>query len=149
MSSDTQIQNFLGSPKTIASMFNRDVFKKMWPVILLASSRGIAVLGQFLAQIVVGVLAGASGLGILQLFTSWTCVVGEVSAMGLPTRVMRQVSVAYADKNIELIMNNFFFDCSFFDHSILNNGWKQYCLKDNRILVKRDKVKLKARSVFP
>ena len=111
MSSDTQIQNFLGSPKTIASMFNRDVFKKMWPVILLASSRGIAVLGQFLAQIVVGVLAGASGLGILQLFTSWTCVVGEVSAMGLPTRVMRQVSVAYADKNIELIKEKIAISC--------------------------------------
>jgi len=111
VSSKAQDQSLLDCPKKEAVIFNRDMLQKMWPAILLASSRGIAVLGQFLAQIVVGVLAGASGLGVLQLFTSWTCVAGEVSALGLPTRIMRQVSVAYADKNIELIKEKITVSC--------------------------------------
>ena len=63
---------------------------------MLAASRGGAILAQFAAQLAVGTLAGASGLGVLQLFTSWTCIAGEVLGLGLPTRAMRQVSVAYA-----------------------------------------------------
>lgn len=50
---------------------------------------------QLLVQVVVGALAGAGGLGVLQLFTSWSCMVGEVLAQGLPTRAMRTVAVKY------------------------------------------------------
>jgi O-antigen/teichoic acid export membrane protein len=70
--------------------------RKVLPTGMLAASRGGAILAQFAAQLAVGTLAGASGLGVLQLFTSWTCIAGEVLGLGLPTRAMRQVSVAYA-----------------------------------------------------
>ena len=70
--------------------------RKLLPMGMLAASRGGAILAQFAAQLAVGTLAGASGLGVLQLFTSWTCIAGEVLGLGLPTRAMRQVSVAYA-----------------------------------------------------
>jgi len=70
--------------------------RKLLPMGMLAASRGGAILAQFAAQLAVGTLAGASGLGVLQLFTSWTCIAGEVLGLGLPTRAMRQVSIAYA-----------------------------------------------------
>ena len=72
------------------------VLRKLLPMGILAASRGGAILAQFAAQLAVGTLAGASGLGVLQLFTSWTCIAGEVLGLGLPTRAMRQVSVASA-----------------------------------------------------
>lgn len=111
MLSDSNVQHSLACPKIKSTIFNGGAYKKLWPAMILASSRGVAVLGQFLAQLVVGLLAGASGLGVLQLFTSWTCVAGEVSALGLPTRIMRQVSVAYADKNIEFIQEKITVSC--------------------------------------
>jgi len=70
--------------------------RKLLPMGMLAASRAGAILAQFAAQLAVGTLAGASGLGVLQLFTSWTCIAGEVLGLGLPTRAMRQVSIAYA-----------------------------------------------------
>ena len=76
---------------------------RMLPVFSLAASRGAAVLAQFLVQLAVSSMAGAAGLGVLQLFTSWTCIAGEVLARGLPTRAMRLVSVAYADRGAHVI----------------------------------------------
>lgn len=70
--------------------------RKLLPMGMLAASRAGAIAAQFAAQLAVGTLAGASGLGVLQLFTSWTSIAGEVLGLGLPTRAMRQVSVAYA-----------------------------------------------------
>ncbi len=49
---------------------------------------------QLAAQLVVGRLAGPAGLGIVQLFTSWTCVLGEVSALGRPSHAMKSLAVA-------------------------------------------------------
>jgi len=69
--------------------------RKLMPALALVASRGSAITAQFAAQLVVGTMAGASGLGALQLFTSWTCIAGEVLGLGLPTRAMRQVSVNY------------------------------------------------------
>ncbi len=77
--------------------------RRLLPVVALAGSRGLALLAQFAAQIIVGTLAGASGLGILQLFTSWVCIAGEVLAMGLPARAMRQVAVACAHGEVRTI----------------------------------------------
>jgi O-antigen/teichoic acid export membrane protein len=73
-----------------------EVTRKLLPMGMLAASRAGAILAQFAAQLAVGTVAGASGLGVLQLFTSWTCIAGEVLGLGLPTRAMREVSVAYA-----------------------------------------------------
>jgi O-antigen/teichoic acid export membrane protein len=70
--------------------------RRLLPGCALAASRGSAILAQFACQLVVGTLAGANGLGILQLFSSWTCMAGEALALGLPPRAMRQVAVAYA-----------------------------------------------------
>lgn len=64
--------------------------------LLLAGSRCAAVAVQFLLQIVVGSLAGPAGLGILQLFASWSCTFGEFLARGLPAWAMRQVAVETA-----------------------------------------------------
>ncbi|MEH6635508.1 MAG: hypothetical protein V7700_08310 [Halioglobus sp.] len=76
---------------------------KFLPMCKLAASRGGAILAQFAAQLVVGTMVGASGLGVLQLFTSWTCIAGEILGRGLPTRAMRLVSVAYADQQGDVI----------------------------------------------
>ena len=77
--------------------------RKFLPMCQLAASRGSAILAQFAVQLVVGTMVGASGLGVLQLFTSWTCIAGEILALGLPTRAMRLVSVAYAEQQGDVI----------------------------------------------
>lgn len=77
--------------------------RKFLPMCKLAASRGSAILAQFAAQLVVGTMVGASGLGVLQLFTSWTCIAGEILGLGLPTRAMRLVSVAYAEQQGDVI----------------------------------------------
>jgi O-antigen/teichoic acid export membrane protein len=69
----------------------------------LALSRGGAILTQFLAQLMVAATAGASGLGVLQLLTSWVCIGGEVLALGLPALAMRRVSVATENGEKELV----------------------------------------------
>jgi O-antigen/teichoic acid export membrane protein len=77
--------------------------QKFLPLCALVASRGSAIAAQFATQLLVGALAGANGLGILQLIASWTCIAGEVLALGLPSRAMRQISVAYANQQGELI----------------------------------------------
>ena len=77
--------------------------RKALPLFSLAASRGGAILAQFAAQLAVGAMAGASGLGILQLFTSWTCIAGEALGLGLPTRALRQVAIDYADQRPDLV----------------------------------------------
>jgi len=77
--------------------------RRFLPMCTLAVSRGSAILAQFAAQLVVGTMVGASGLGVLQLFTSWTCIAGEVLGQGLPTRAMRLISVAYAEQQGDVI----------------------------------------------
>jgi O-antigen/teichoic acid export membrane protein len=47
---------------------------------------------QFAVQLAVGALAGATGLGFLQLASSWTSIGGEVCGRGLPTYAMKQLS---------------------------------------------------------
>jgi len=79
------------------------LLRKYLPMCKLAASRGGAILAQFAAQLAVGTMVGASGLGVLQLFTSWTCIAGEILGMGLPTRAMRLVSVAYVEQQGEVI----------------------------------------------
>lgn len=97
------ISNMLAeaAPKTasLPSVVGRlkDMATRLVPMAKLAASRGTAIIAQFAAQLAVGSVAGASGLGLLQLFTSWTCIAGEVLGLGLPSRAMREVSVAYAD----------------------------------------------------
>lgn len=79
--------------------------EKLIPALRLATVRGGAILLQFASQVVVGLLAGASGLGILQLVTSWTCIVGEVIALGLPSRAMRRVAVHFEKSDTDAINN--------------------------------------------
>ncbi|MEH6559196.1 MAG: hypothetical protein V7708_15475 [Oceanicoccus sp.] len=76
---------------------------KFLPMCKLTVSRGSAILAQFAAQLVVGTMVGAGGLGVLQLFTSWACIAGEILGQGLPTRAMRLVSVAYAERRGDVI----------------------------------------------
>ena len=78
--------------------------RRFMPAMTLVASRGSAIVAQFAAQLVVGTMAGASGLGVLQLFTSWTCIAGEVLGQGLPTRAMRRVSVDYAQQQKQCIL---------------------------------------------
>ncbi|MEP5568002.1 MAG: lipopolysaccharide biosynthesis protein [Halioglobus sp.] len=65
--------------------------------LMLAVSRCFAVGIQFLLQIVVGALAGPAGIGVLQLFASWSCTLGEVVARGLPVWSMRVVAIETAE----------------------------------------------------
>lgn len=68
---------------------------RLRPMIGLVISRCAAVPLQMAGQVVVGALAGPAGLGVLQLFTSWTCFAGEVLAQGLPARAMRTGAIAH------------------------------------------------------
>ncbi|KZX55118.1 hypothetical protein A3709_09015 [Halioglobus sp. HI00S01] len=65
------------------------------PAAMMASSRCAAVAIQFLCQLIIANLAGAAGLGLFQLFSSWTCILGEILAQGLPARMMRVISVGF------------------------------------------------------
>ena len=65
------------------------------PAAMMALSRSAAVAIQFLCQLTIANLAGAAGLGLFQLFSSWTCILGEIMAQGLPARMMRVISVGY------------------------------------------------------
>lgn len=67
----------------------------------MAASRAIAVGLQLITQVVVGWLSGPAGLGVLQLFTSWTCIAGEILARGLPTKAMRVTAVAWEQGDTE------------------------------------------------
>jgi O-antigen/teichoic acid export membrane protein len=59
----------------------------------LAASRGAGVLAQVGVQIAVGALGGAAALGVLQLLTSWTGLLGEALGIGHPMRAMRDAAV--------------------------------------------------------
>lgn len=63
-------------------------------VTTLLTVRLVGVGLQIAVQLLVGRLAGPAGLGLLQLFTSWTCVLGEAAATGRPTLSMRALAVA-------------------------------------------------------
>lgn len=77
----------------------RDRLLGLVPSLMLAVSRCASVAVQFILQIAVGGMAGAGGLGILQLFTSWSSLIGEGLARGLPPWAMRVVAVDMAQKN--------------------------------------------------
>jgi O-antigen/teichoic acid export membrane protein len=65
------------------------------PAFIMAASRAGAVGLQLAVQVAVGALSGPAGLGLLQLFTSWTCIAGEILARGLPASTMRLTAVAW------------------------------------------------------
>jgi O-antigen/teichoic acid export membrane protein len=71
----------------------RERLARLVPAMVLAGSRFGGVGLQFLVQICVGALAGPYGLGVLQLFASWSSMVGEGFARGLPAWAMRVVAV--------------------------------------------------------
>jgi len=61
-------------------------------VLQLISVRGLGVLLQVLLQFAIARLGGASALGLMQIYQTWMCVMGETTAMGLPTQTMKSVS---------------------------------------------------------
>lgn len=92
-------KELLGADRSQTLGATLEQLRKLAPMITLAGVRGSAIALQFASQILVGMLAGASGLGILQLVTSWTCMVGEFIALGLPARAMRRIAVDYSHHN--------------------------------------------------
>jgi O-antigen/teichoic acid export membrane protein len=66
-------------------------FTKLAMLILL---RLVGVGLQFAVQLVVARLTGAAGLGLLQVFSTWTCVLGEAIASGRPAHAMKTLAVA-------------------------------------------------------
>lgn len=68
---------------------------RILPALNLAGSRGLAMVAQVLVQVAVGALSGPVGLGVLQLFTAWSNILGETLARGWPSLVLKRVSVAW------------------------------------------------------
>jgi len=66
-------------------------FTKLAVLILL---RLVGVGLQFAVQLVVARLTGAAGLGLLQVFSTWTCVLGEAIASGHPAHAMKTMAIA-------------------------------------------------------
>jgi len=58
----------------------------------LACFRGVGVLLQMLMQFAIARIAGPAGLAVMQLYQTWSCVLGEAVAMGLPTETMKSIS---------------------------------------------------------
>ena len=100
---DPMIDDSVKMPFNRRWSISRASLKRLLPGLALAGSRGFTLAAQFATQIVVGMLAGASGLGVLQLFTSWVSIAGEILALGLPARAMRQVAVACAHGEVSSI----------------------------------------------
>lgn len=69
--------------------------KRILSTLRLAGSRGLAMVAQVLVQMAVGALSGPVGLGILQLFSTWSNFLGEILARGWPSMVLKRVSVAW------------------------------------------------------
>lgn len=59
----------------------------------LGASRLAGVAAQMGVQIAVGTLAGAAGIGTLQVHMAWGTLLGEVVGAGEPTRAMRDTAV--------------------------------------------------------
>lgn len=74
------------------------------PALLMAGSRFASLGVAFAVQVAVGSLGGASALGVLQLFQSWTSVGGEVVARGLPTRALRETAVEHSRRDVAAIL---------------------------------------------
>jgi O-antigen/teichoic acid export membrane protein len=83
------------APETDANALPAAFMQRQFKGLALAASRTGAVALQLLVQVAVGWLSGPAALGALQLFTSWTCIGGEVLSRGLPTRTMRVTAVAW------------------------------------------------------
>lgn len=66
----------------------------------LAFLRMAGVGMQMLILLVIGRVAGPQGVGVLQAFNAWTCTLGEVSAVGLPTYAMQRLSRLFHQKEI-------------------------------------------------
>lgn len=62
-------------------------------IIELISARGLGVVLQVLMQFTIARLGGPAALGLLQIYQTWSCVLGEVTAMGLPTQTMKSVAI--------------------------------------------------------
>jgi len=73
--------------------------RSLGSALMLAGSRGLAVVLQFLMQLAVASVGGAAGVGMLQLLSSWVCIAGEAIALGLPARAMRDTSIDCANGN--------------------------------------------------
>lgn len=69
---------------------NKNSILQIAPLMLV---RGIAVILQALMQLAIARVAGSGGIGLMQLYQTWTCVLGETNAMGLPTQTLKYVSV--------------------------------------------------------
>jgi O-antigen/teichoic acid export membrane protein len=75
---------FSGSKKTLSGL-------------RLAGSRGLAMVAQVLVQMAVGALSGPVGIGVLQLFSTWSNFLGETLARGWPPVVLKRVAVAWGE----------------------------------------------------
>jgi O-antigen/teichoic acid export membrane protein len=60
---------------------------------VLALSRGGAVAAQMAVQIAVGSVAGASGIGLLQLHMAWSNLAGELVGAGEASRALRDTAI--------------------------------------------------------
>jgi O-antigen/teichoic acid export membrane protein len=67
--------------------------------------RMLGVVLQMLILLVVGRLTGPQGVGMLQLFNVWTCILGEFTASGLPTHAMRRLATRTADRDAPATRN--------------------------------------------
>lgn len=61
-------------------------------IVHLTLFRGIGIGLQILMQFAIARVAGPAGIGLVQVYQTWTCVLGETSAAGLPTEAMKVVS---------------------------------------------------------
>ena len=78
-------------------------FKTLCRLTWLVFTRGLAVLIQMLVQLFLARFAGPAGVGIMQLMQSWSCVLGEVMSLGMPTAIMKQLSLE-ADHSKQKLM---------------------------------------------
>lgn len=71
-------------------------------VFKLITFRGLGVALQVLMQFAIARVGGAAAIGLMQIYQTWTCVLGETTALGLPTQTMKSVSLDSESNTIVL-----------------------------------------------
>lgn len=78
---------------------------KHYRVVKALFTRGMGVTLQFLTNIVIGQVFGATGMGMYHIYSTWMVMLSDIASMGLPVYTMRTLSNLQQQQNIDAIRN--------------------------------------------
>ena len=69
--------------------------RELLSILPLLFIRAFSLVLQLLMQFFIAHIAGAQGVGTLQTYQTWSCLLGEVNALGLPTKLIKALSLRH------------------------------------------------------